>query len=90
MSTSTRIIELSRLIAERATELDEYFARHNLPAPSLDASAPASIPIPEDDLDMQEKRTSVIEACEELKALLMGAHELLTVNVTLSLVEHGR
>ncbi|KAL1600858.1 hypothetical protein SLS60_007246 [Paraconiothyrium brasiliense] len=81
MSEEPRILKLAREISEQAGVLGDYFAAHNLPFPSLDATAALSVQIPEDEVELQKTRVSTIEACEELRAILMGPRELLALNV---------
>jgi hypothetical protein len=81
MST-TRIAELSALIATSTETLNIYFTENDLPTPSLDASALATLPIPDSRADLKSARVAVIEACSELSALLSGPKELLNFKWT--------
>lgn len=81
MSEEPKITHLANEIRRNTGLLADYFTAKDLPFPSLDASAALSVPIPEDELELQKARVSAIEACEELRALLMGPRELLAVNV---------
>jgi hypothetical protein len=81
MSTLTRISYLSSLIAERTATINDFFVSHKLPAPSFEANALWSLPIPDDAGDIKTARAAVIEACAELQALLTGPKEFLNVNV---------
>jgi hypothetical protein len=79
---SARITELSTLIAANTEQLNAYFAENNLPTPSFDASALATLPIPEARQDLESARIAVIEACSELSDLLSGPKELLNFKWT--------
>lgn len=81
MAATTKITELASTIYEKTGMLNDYFAAQNLPTPTLDASAPLSVQVSENNLELQEARIAVIEACEQLRALVMGARDLLAVNV---------
>lgn len=81
MANQTRITELSSLIARETEKINDFFAAQGLPAPSFDEDAPISLPIPDDAKDIVTARILVIEACNELKALLKGPKELLAFNV---------
>ncbi|KAK8110682.1 O-methyltransferase-domain-containing protein [Apiospora kogelbergensis] len=76
-AATTRIAELSSLIARETAKLDEFLRAENLPTPSLDENALESLPIPDRRPDIKEARLSVMEACSELKDLLTGPKELL-------------
>ncbi|KAK7750912.1 hypothetical protein SLS62_007175 [Diatrype stigma] len=77
MSSTTRIIELSSLIARETARLDAFLTENKLPTPSLGADALWTIPIPEAATDIEASRMAVIEACSELKALMTGPKALL-------------
>ncbi|KAF2661047.1 methyltransferas-like protein [Lophiostoma macrostomum CBS 122681] len=79
---SARITELSTLIATNTEQLNAYFAENNLPTPSFDASALATLPIPEARQDLKSACIAVIEACSELSDLLSGPKELLNFKWT--------
>ncbi|KAJ4298318.1 hypothetical protein N0V90_006218 [Kalmusia sp. IMI 367209] len=82
MSDEPKIIQLAREISQKTSILSDYFAAHDLPFPSLDASAALSVQIPEDNIELQKARVTAVEACEELRAILMGPRELLALNWT--------
>ncbi|KAK7924323.1 hypothetical protein PG985_006377 [Apiospora marii] len=77
MASTTRIIELSQLIARETAKVDDFLSSRNLPTPSLDEDALQTIPIPEEFTDTTAARLAVIEACSELKDLMTGPKELL-------------
>ncbi|KAH8879499.1 S-adenosyl-L-methionine-dependent methyltransferase [Thozetella sp. PMI_491] len=80
--SSNKIIELSLLIAKETAKVHDYLIANDLSTPSLDAEALPSIPIPNDAPDIQAARAAVIEACSELKSLMIGPKELLRFNWT--------
>lgn len=67
--SSSRIVELASIIQENTTKLDSYLSRHNLPAPSFDISYPARVTLPP---NIQALQDAVLEALDELTALLLG------------------
>ncbi|KAK8055068.1 O-methyltransferase [Apiospora rasikravindrae] len=77
MASTTKIVELSLLIAKETAKVDGFLSRKGLAAPSFDEDAPQSIPIPDESADIKEARLAVIEACSELKDLMTGPKELL-------------
>jgi hypothetical protein len=79
VSSITRIAQLSSTIASNTTLIDEYFTSHSLASPSLDASAPAQLPIPPDAPQIAKARQEVIDATAELNAIMKGPSELLRV-----------
>jgi hypothetical protein len=89
MSVEPKIIQLAREISQKTGILGDYLAAHSLPFPSLDASGALSVQVPEDEIELQSARVTAIEACEELRALLMGPRELLALNVLLQDFETG-
>ncbi|KAI1264672.1 S-adenosyl-L-methionine-dependent methyltransferase [Xylariaceae sp. FL1019] len=82
MGGDSRITELSTLIAQKTALINEFFVQNNLPTPSLSTDATPRLPIPDEAHDIHNARTAVIEACSELKALLLGPRELLKFNWT--------
>lgn len=64
-----RIVELAAQIAEDTTKIDAYLVSHDLPTPSFDISAPLKLHIPP---DIQSLHDAVLEASDELTALLSG------------------
>ncbi|KAL1592352.1 hypothetical protein SLS60_011430 [Paraconiothyrium brasiliense] len=75
MSTS-RIIQLARLIASGTQTLDEHLIQNDLPPPSFAVEAPTE-PFPQATWDVARTRTEVIEATIELRQLLEGPVKLL-------------
>ncbi|KAI1270957.1 S-adenosyl-L-methionine-dependent methyltransferase [Xylaria sp. FL0933] len=77
MASANRIIELSSLIAQQTTIINDFFEQRGLPTPSLGPNAPHLLPIPDEASDVKAARLQVVEACSELKALITGPRELL-------------
>ena len=81
-----RILELAKIISANTTLVDSHFDANGLPTPSLDVSAPAHLPIDEQSEPHIEKaRLAVIEAADELQAIMKGPAELLAVGVSTSI-----
>lgn len=64
-----RIVELAAQIAEKTGQIDAYLVSHDLPTPSFVESAPLRLDIPP---DIQNLYDAVLEATDELTALLSG------------------
>jgi len=62
-------MELASIIHEHTSKVDAYHASQNLPTPSFDASYPARLSLP---LDIQNSQEAVLEASDELTALMLG------------------
>ncbi|KAH9889151.1 S-adenosyl-L-methionine-dependent methyltransferase [Xylariomycetidae sp. FL2044] len=77
MADTSRIIELSAIIAKGTEAIDDFLVRNKLPTPSLDATALPALPLPKDAIDINAARAAVIEATSELNSLLTGPKELL-------------
>ncbi|MCJ1246594.1 hypothetical protein MMC30_003803 [Trapelia coarctata] len=82
MPPTNRITALATLIAQNTAIIDTYLTTNNLPTPSLDANCPAKLPIAEEAVEVVAARAAVIEATDELQALMMGPLELLKVDYT--------
>ena len=72
---ASRISKLSTLIAARTAEVDAYLTSKDLPTPSFDAHSP-----PQTLLDdrIAAARQDILEATDELNALMLGPAGLLT------------
>ncbi|KAI1813816.1 O-methyltransferase [Poronia punctata] len=78
---TTRILQLSSLIAQNTELINAYLDQNGLSTPSFDAEASRlfPFPIPTDSSSsshINTARTEVIEACSELKDLLTGPRDL--------------
>ncbi|KAJ8065081.1 hypothetical protein OCU04_005793 [Sclerotinia nivalis] len=74
MSHATRIAVLAAKIQEHTSKVDEYLASNNLPSPSFDVSCPVRLSLPP---EIQTSRNAVLEASDELTALMLGPVESL-------------
>ncbi|KAI9646648.1 hypothetical protein NHQ30_004645 [Ciborinia camelliae] len=74
MAPNTRIAELASIIQEQTSKVDAYLASKNLPSPSFDVSYPLRLSLPP---DIQASRNAVLEASDELTALMLGPVESL-------------
>ena len=67
--TTTRISELSSIISSATSKYDDYLTAQALPTPSFDPGAPPFLPLP---TDVAEAKQFVLEATDELHALIAG------------------
>ncbi|PQE34045.1 6-hydroxytryprostatin B O-methyltransferase protein [Rutstroemia sp. NJR-2017a WRK4] len=74
MAPNTRIAELASIIQEHTSKFDAYLASNNLPSPSFDPSHPLRLSLSP---DVQASRDAVLEASDELTALMLGPVESL-------------
>lgn len=81
MSPTTRIVELAATIQKRTSKVDEYLEYNSIPSPSFDVSSPLRLSLPP---DIQTSRNAVLEASDELTALMLGPVESLIPPVRLS------
>ena len=65
----TRITELSSIISSATSKYDNYLSTHALPTPSFDPGAPPFLPLPS---DVAEAKQIILEAADELHALVAG------------------
>jgi hypothetical protein len=74
MAPNTRIAELASIIQEQTSKVDAYLTSNNLPSPSFDPAYPLRLSLPP---DVQASRDAVLEASDELTALMLGPIESL-------------
>jgi hypothetical protein len=74
MVPTSRIVELSAKIHEHTTKVDAYLTANNIPTPSFDISCPTKLFLPP---DIQASRDAVLEATDQLTALMLGPVESL-------------
>ena len=67
--TPNRIVALSSKIHENTQKIDAYLEANNLPNPTFDISYPPLVPLPS---DIQALQDTVLEATDELTALMLG------------------
>ena len=65
----SRIAELASLIANSTADIDNHLAAKGLPTPSFNADQPTHLL---DDSDLAISRRNIIEATDELHALMLG------------------
>ena len=70
---TTRIAELSSLIAINTANIDEHLARNGLPSPSFEPSGTSL-----SDEKIAASRQIILEATDELHALMLGPAGILT------------
>lgn len=69
MASHSRIVELASAILSNTKAVDEYISINGLPTPSFAIEAPPILPLPE---DISKSRDKILEASEELRALVAG------------------
>ena len=71
----SRIAELSAIIANHTSKIDSSLAANGLPTPSFDADSPPTLlAMPA----LAESRNAILQASDELSALMQGPIGLLT------------
>ena len=73
--TSSRIAELACTIQSKVAKLESHFLSHDMPFPSFEANAPLFLSLPP---EQAFQRTSILEATDELHALMKGPIETVT------------
>ena len=77
--TASRISELAAIVAERTAEIDAYVAAENLPSPSFDPEfTPGVLLGPK----IAASRQAILDATDELHALMLGPVGILVPNVS--------
>jgi hypothetical protein len=76
---NNRIVELASIIQRNAIKVDEYITRSGLPSPSFNIQTPAQLDFPE---QISAVRTAIIEAMDELQALLLGPLPMIFEEIT--------
>ena len=71
----SRIAELASLIANSTADIDMHLAAEGHPTPSFDADQPAYLM---NDSKLATSRRNIIEATDELHALMIGPVGILT------------
>ena len=71
----SRIGELAAIITTNTQHLDAHFSEKGLPSPSFDPSSPADLLL---DSQVIASRQAILDATEELTALMQGPMDLLT------------
>ena len=76
----SRIAELSAVIEQCTTKVDQYLTTHGLPQPTFTFDGPLDLKLPE---DIEEARVAAIDASQELNDLLRGPVALVRPVVSL-------
>lgn len=69
---TSRVAQLSELIATNVAKLEEYWKSHNLLFPSFDVDGPVDMNLSTDAPETEAARITAIEASIELQDLLQG------------------
>jgi hypothetical protein len=72
---TTRISELTAIIAANTAKVDEYLASQGLPTPSFDADSPPKLVFQG---PVATYRQAILDATDELHALMLGPIGILT------------
>lgn len=72
---SSRIIELTEVIASNTKKIDEFFKAEGKPDLSFNADAPGDFPVPNTNIEIQQARRAVVNATQELHDLMVGPRE---------------
>lgn len=72
---TSRLTELTNIIATETKKIEAYFADNGLPNLSFDVNAPANFPVPSSEKEIHAARRSVINATQELHDLMVGPRE---------------
>ena len=78
----SRIAELAGIISANTAEIDAYIAARGLPSPSFDADSPPELLLC---AEVAELRQRILDATDELHALMLGPVGVLTPSVRISL-----
>lgn len=73
-SSQSRIAELAATVATHTDRVDSYLSKEGLPHPSFEANGPGDLKLPP---EIEQSRSMVIEASQELNDLLQGPRNLL-------------
>ena len=71
----SRIAELASIIATNTKHIDVYLSSEGLPTPSFDADSPPRLLL---DSRVMAQRQAILEATDELQALMLGPVGILT------------
>ncbi|KAI5859358.1 S-adenosyl-L-methionine-dependent methyltransferase [Durotheca rogersii] len=73
-SPQSRIAELAAVVATHTQRIDSYLSEKGLPPPSFEADGPKDLGLPP---DLEQSRSLVLDASQELNDLLQGPRNLL-------------
>ena len=77
----TRISELASIIALKTAEIDAYTSAKNVPSPSFDPDFPPRLLLHP---DIAASRQAILDATDELHALMLGPVGILTPSVRIA------
>jgi hypothetical protein len=69
MAPTRSLLDLARIIQENAAVIDDVIKTSGQPQPSFEAGGPPMLALP---LEKEESRTALLEAIDEMRALVMG------------------
>ncbi len=70
MASKSRIAELASKIQQETTNIEEHLLSQGLKTPSWDIDTPPQVPLLT--YDAQASQNAILEAMDELKALILG------------------
>lgn len=79
--TSSRILELSKIISTNTEKIDTYLREKDEPQPSFEENGPLKALPDGSPPELEQARIEAIEASIELQQLLQGSDSLLTPTV---------
>jgi hypothetical protein len=74
---SSRLIELTEVIAENTKKIDDFFEANGIPTLSFDPTGPSDFPVPTSNTNIYNARRIVVNATQELHDLMVGPRESL-------------
>ena len=75
--STSRIMELAKLVTDNTAIVDEYLRSHDLPSPSFNPDGPLTIPIPAHEEAVVRAQDTVVACSQELHNLMKGPTEML-------------
>lgn len=81
VSQTSRIAELSSLVATKTAKVDTYLRKNGLPTPSFEPDTPPVYKFPAEAADIETARLTAAEAALELYELLLGPAALMNQTV---------
>lgn len=78
MSDSPSVAELAASIAENTAKVTAYLRERGLPQPSFAVDGPLQSLLPAEAVDIENARVAVIDATQQLRALMLGPMDYIT------------
>ena len=75
MAQTRRIVELAAIIHSGTVKIDQYLESKDIVSPSVELDAPVAFDLPD---SIATSRNAVLDATDELHALLLGPIQFLT------------